>query len=123
MQERFTFGKPFRLRRQQDFQRVLRRGRRVARRGVVVYVDANGLAWSRLGIRVSRRAGNAVERNRIKRWIREVFRVSRSQLPVGVDVVCVIRSPVDHAFEQWREILPDLIHAASKPRGRKRSGR
>jgi ribonuclease P protein component len=117
MQKRFTFGKPSRLHHQQSFRRVLRHGRRAARRQVVVYVDANGLSWSRLGLRVSRRVGNAVCRNRVKRLIREAFRVRRDRLPVGVDIVCLIRSPVDHSYAQWLKLLPELVHDAADGRG------
>ncbi len=58
---------------------------------LLVYGKANGLAHSRLGLSVSRRVGTAVARNRIKRLLREAFRLSQHSLPPGIDLVVVVR--------------------------------
>jgi len=68
-------------------------GRRHSSRAFVLLVRAaGGSGRARLGITASRRVGNAVVRNRVKRWIREWFRRSgRAQLP-GLDVVVIARA-------------------------------
>lgn len=48
---------------------------------------------ARLGITASRRVGNAVARNRVKRAVREWFRAERTQLDVGTDYVVIARKP------------------------------
>ena len=58
----------------------------------------NGLGHSRLGIVVGRRHGNAVRRNRMKRLLREAFRLNRGMLSVPCDVVIVPRTA-------WRELF------------------
>lgn len=50
---------------------------------------------SRLGVTVSSRIGNAVARNRVKRLVREVFRVRRSSIPNAVDVVVIAKPGAD----------------------------
>lgn len=89
----FRFRRRQRLSRQRDFDRVFARRCSAGDRLLVVYVEANGLAWSRLGLKVSRRLGNAVCRNRIKRRLREAFRLHQHELPCGLDVVCLPRAP------------------------------
>ncbi len=54
-------------------------------------VLANDLSYNRLGISVHRKAGNAVRRNRIKRLIREVFRLHRALFPSAADIVLTVR--------------------------------
>jgi len=77
-----------------DFQRVGRCGRRLATADFVVLVDARAderPACRRLGVTVSRRVGNAVVRNRIKRGIREWFRRNRDALDGPADYVVIAR--------------------------------
>lgn len=86
-----------RLRRSRDFQRVARRGTRVASRDFVLLVAPQqtglgpGAPGRRLGVTASRKVGHAVTRNRVKRGIREWFRRHRSDLQEGVDVVVIAR--------------------------------
>ena len=82
-----------RLRNARDFQRVNRTGRRRAgTHFVVVVAPARASGPPRLGLAVSRRVGNAVARNRVKRAVREWFRSTRSTLPADTDWVVVARS-------------------------------
>jgi ribonuclease P protein component len=87
-------GKRSRLSRSADFDRVYREGRSHASRHLVVYafprtsVDDDG---PRLGVSVGRKVGGAVERNRMKRLLREAFWKAGDELPEGYDFVLVAR--------------------------------
>jgi ribonuclease P protein component len=83
-----------RLRDARDFQRVNRSGARRASAHFVAVVTASmGPApGPRLGLAVSRRVGNAVARNRVKRRVREWFRQARPALPPGSDWVVIARA-------------------------------
>jgi ribonuclease P protein component len=81
-----------RLSRSAEFDRVFRQGRSHANRVLVLYAFPRAEGGEpRLGLSVSRRVGGAVERNRVKRLLREAFEVERGRLPDGHDVVIVAR--------------------------------
>jgi ribonuclease P protein component len=84
-----------RLSRSAEFDRVFRQGRSHANRVLVLYAfpraDESPAGTPRLGLSVSRRVGGAVERNRVKRLLREAFELESARLPAGHDVVIVPR--------------------------------
>ncbi len=81
-----------RLSRSAEFERVYRQGRSTANRHLVLYTFPNPSTLSpRLGLSVSRKVGGAVERNRVKRLLRESFARAESQLRPGQDIVLVAR--------------------------------
>jgi ribonuclease P protein component len=82
-------GPEHRIRRRAEFQRVYDNGFRVRGRYGTFFLWPNKLEVGRLGIAASKKLGGAVERNRAKRLIREVFR--RNSIARGLDVVIVPR--------------------------------
>ena len=85
-----------RLSRSAEFERVYRQGRSKGNRFLVLYAfpredDGKGDDGPRLGLSVSRRVGGAVERNRVKRVLREAFWEEAERLPGGSDYVVVAR--------------------------------
>ena len=85
--ERHTFSRGERLKLRHAFRRCIKEGRRAAGKHLVVYLVPNELGLTRLGAGTTRRLGNAVERNRAKRLVREAFRLTKPELPKGVDLV------------------------------------
>jgi ribonuclease P protein component len=81
-----------RLTRSADFERVYRQGRSTANRHLVLYAFSNQSGpQTRLGLSVSRKVGGAVERNLVKRLLREAFARVEPELEQGHDVVVVAR--------------------------------
>ena len=91
-----------RLRKPHDFQKVRNEGTRILCGSFIFQyreVAQDEVAIRRLGVIASRRVGNAVKRNLGKRTFRELFRLHESTLPVGCDIVIVLRSSFDrHRF-------------------------
>jgi len=86
----FRFHWRERLHRRQDFKTVFREGRRYSAGGLTLWVYRNPHVRgrrARLGLAISRRFGNAVRRNRLKRLLREIFRLHKMQWPPGTDMI------------------------------------
>jgi len=113
-----------RITRSGDFDAVYRRGRSAANRHLVVYAfsrdDRPADAPARLGLSVSRKVGGAVERNRVKRVLREQFAGLVPGLPGGLDVVVIARpGSSEYLDERGSEALgarlAELAERATRP--------
>lgn len=104
-----TFPKTARVRRRSEFLTLGRTGRRFATQNFLLLHASAGSGPARLGITVTRKIGNAVLRNRIKRAVRETFRRCRTRLPDGLAMVVIARSGAARASSQ--AIAGELIPA------------
>ena len=84
-----------------DFVNLNRSGNRRHTRHFIVITKQNGLGITRLGVTVSKKVGNAVKRNRIKRLIREFFRLSNSKIPQGYDIVVAAKKDASY-LDLWK---------------------
>lgn len=113
---RLRFGRRRRLIRRRDFERVYRDGGRT--RGELVRVVAlpNGGDTSRLGLSVGKAIWkSAVRRNRVRRVLREAFRLALPDLPAGVDVILIpARAKLDPELEATRRELVRLVPKAAR---------
>ena len=97
-----------------DFRRAFERKRSASDASIIVYGVENGLDHARLGLSVSKkRVRKAVARNRVKRLLREAFRLNKAEMPVGVDLVIVPRGP-GLKFDDAMKSLPELARAVAR---------
>ena len=108
--ESSLFPKDERLLNRKDFVNLNRLGKRYRAKHFTVIFKENGLGISRLGITVSKKIGNAVKRNRVKRHIREFFRTNKNRFPNGFDVVIIAnRGADDLMYLKIKEELGEII--------------
>lgn len=86
-----SFSKCERLLNRADFVNPNRSGIRYNTKYFIFILKQNGLGITRLGVTVSKRVGNAVKRNRVKRLIREFFRLNKPCFPQGYDVIAIAK--------------------------------
>jgi ribonuclease P protein component len=79
------------LKKNHEFKRLYNKGKSAASQCAVVYCRRNGSSENRLGITVSTKLGGAVQRNRIRRRLKEVYRLNEEKFSAGYDIVLVAR--------------------------------
>lgn len=109
----FTLPRACRLSRDADFARALR-GVRVSSGKLTLRVAQNGTELTRFGLRVGRVVGSAVQRNRVKRCLREAFRLCRARLPNGLDIVIVPQRGVGTDLASTVDCFEGLVAQAAR---------
>jgi ribonuclease P protein component len=107
-----TLKKTVTIKSNRDFQRLYRRGKSAVSPTLVVYWQKNRWGESRLGLTTGTKLGHAVVRNRVRRQLREIYRLNRDKLVPGRDIIIVARargvSAGYHAMER------DFLRTAKK---------
>lgn len=95
-----------------DFQKLYHRGKKCVSALFAVYYRQNGTPEIRIGITAGKKLGCAVKRNRVRRQIREVIRLSAHELTPGFDIVIVARTrAIGKAWQDQREDLLGLLRS------------
>jgi len=90
-----------------EFRRLYSKGKTAASKTVVVYCLRNSKAENKLGITVSAKLGGAVQRNRIRRRLKEIYRLNEHTLKAGYNIVIVARQRSRYAG--WRELESSVL--------------
>lgn len=99
------------LKKNQDFKMVYSRGTSFANRLLVIYFLPNGKNSNNLGLSVSKKVGNSVVRNRVKRLIRESYRLNEQHIRVGYNIVIIARVRAgDSDFNAIHKAFLHLLH-------------
>ena len=110
------FPRRERLTRKRDFKTVFEQGRKRVGRSFICYVVRREGQGRKLGLAVSRKVGSSVVRNRVKRYMREVYRTHRAQLPEDLYVVIVARpEAATLSYQQCRDAIRQLLNTGDPP--------
>ena len=101
--------KSFRVKKDREFQKVFHKGKSTANRQFVIYqYNKEGQSHFRVGISVSKKLGNAVTRNRLKRRIRHILMELDDQLAQDVDFIVIARPPIVQM--SYQEMKSSMMH-------------
>ena len=97
----FKFPKNEKILNRADFVKLNRSGKRLYTKHFTLITKQNGQGVTRLGVTVSKKIGNAVKRNRVKRLIREFFRLNKTLFPQEHDIVIIAKKNASH-LDFWK---------------------
>ncbi|OLS02717.1 ribonuclease P protein component [Tissierella creatinophila] len=103
--------KKYRIRKNMEFKNIYKVGKNYWNRNLILYVKNNGLNETRVGYTITKKIGNAVTRNKIRRRMKEIYRLNFHNIKDGYDLIFIAkRSIVDISFE---ELEGSMIHIMS----------
>lgn len=100
--------KKLKLRNNRDFRKVYDKGKSISNRYLVMFYIKNGLEYNRVGFSTTKKLGNAVNRNRVKRLIKEAFRLNKENMINGYDIVFLARVRATEA--NYKDIEKSIIN-------------
>ena len=100
------------LKKNADFQEVYRNGKSAANRFLVLYISQRNDQLNRIGISVSKKVGNSVVRHRLKRLIKESYRLNENQFVGGLDMIFIARPGAREA--SFSDMDSALLHLMRK---------
>ena len=101
-------GKIYNIKNNREFKRIYQKGRYAVSNLIVVYMLPNSLCMNRIGITASKKFGKSVKRNRIRRIIRECYRVLQDELIKGFDFVIVARKAENNEPPGFHQIYKEM---------------
>lgn len=114
-----VFSRRERIAKRRDFLQTYEHGRKEYCRHVVIFAIPNEFGHPRLGITATRKLGKANVRNKVKRWVRELFRRHRTELGLtllAIDIVVNVKNTASSA--QFNEFADDLSKGLRRVAGR-----
>lgn len=97
-----------RIRKKKEFLTVYKKGRRYRGKYFNLIFLSNNLTFSRVGVVVSRKIGDAVRRNKIKRWLRTLFRTNKELLRHPMDIVIIAYKEIRNV--KWQELKSHYLN-------------
>ena len=102
------------LNKNHEFRRLYKKGKSAGSSYVIVYCSRNNSPYNKLGITVSKKVGGAVERNRVRRRLKEIYRLNELNILIGYNIVIVAR--VKSQIAQYSELEASVISLFKKLR-------
>jgi len=103
-----------RLRKNEDFKKVYKYGKSYYNRNLIMYIRKNDLEYSRIGFTVTKKIGNSVVRNKIRRRIKEIVRKNLGNIMDGYDIILIPKKNViDISFQELESAIFHIFKLAN----------
>lgn len=103
--------KKFRIRKNVEFKKVYKHGKNYWNRNLILYVKKNDKKVTRVGYTITKKIGNAVTRNRLRRMMKEVYRLNFHNIKEGYDLVFIAKKKL--VGISYKELESSMIHIMS----------
>lgn len=100
--------KKYRLKKNMEFKKVYSVGKKFWNRNFILYVRKNGLDETRVGFTITKKHGNSVVRNQIRRRMKEAYRLNLNEIKNGFDLVFIPKKNIVNL--SYKEIESSMIH-------------
>lgn len=104
--------KKYNIRKNSEFRAVYKKGKSFSNYLLVLYIYRNNSEYNRLGVTVSKKVGKSVARNRIKRLIKESYRLNSNDINKGYDLIFIARNPANG--KSYKEIHKAVLNLFNK---------
>lgn len=118
--QRHTFRKSQQIRSSLEYADIFEQKVRASNPCLLIYGRKSPTSWSRIGLSVSRKHGNSIRRHRLRRLLREAFRLSQHQLPQGYDWILIPKVSNQHTVPQFQSALVEITSRIAKKLNRSR---
>lgn len=100
--------KVYRLRNNMEFKKVYNGGKNYWNRNLVLYVRKNNLENSRVGYSITKKIGNSVVRNKVRRRMKEIYRLNFNNIKSGYDIILIPKKNIVDI--SYRELESAMLH-------------
>lgn len=100
--------KKHRIRKNMEFKQVYKTGKSYGNRNLVLYISKNKLEHTRIGFTVTKKIGNAVVRNRVRRMMKEICRLNFHKIKPGYDLIFISKKSV--VGMEYDELEKSVFH-------------
>lgn len=103
--------KKYRIRKNMEFKNIYKLGKNYWNRNLILYVKKNGLDETRVGYTITKKIGNAVIRNKLRRKMKEIYRLNFHNIRQGYDLIFIAKKSIKDI--PYKELEGSMIHIMS----------
>lgn len=103
--------KVYNLKTNQEFKKVYREGKNYWNRNLILYIRDNSLNYNRVGYSITKKVGNSVVRNKIRRRLKEIYRLNINEFKSGYDMVIIPKNNTRDI--SYKELESAMLHILS----------